>query len=63
MQFSVVFAVVFHSSVPDWLICKPIGDRWGAVLFLIEGSWGDSGLYLVGEDFEEVEFESDAYAE
>ena len=44
MQFSVVFAVVFHSSVPGWLICKPIGDRWGAVLFLIEGSWGDSGL-------------------
>ena len=36
MQFSVVFAVVFHSSVPGWLICKPIGDRWGCgVIFCL----------------------------
>lgn len=54
---------MFHGSVPEWLICKPIGDRWVAVLFFVVGWWSDAGLKFAGEDFKEVESEDGAYAE
>lgn len=54
---------MFHGSVPEWLICKPIGDRWIAVLFFVVGWWSDAGMKLAGEDFEEIESDGNADAE